>query len=702
MSGGLPVHFSGMTAEMSPPRVAIALEEVNLLQIFKQVKGEHSLTTILEEEYRQYLISHVFDVDTMKKIGELELMSGDPGTSSALSIHVTDLAHKAGVYASAVAMNQFKSALIDMQPIIMENLSTMLSENTTKVDASTPAEHMLTLEKVVTELASFAADLDTTKDTESSLSAKKKLITSELRQSWSVTENPEPGAEPSEGDDSIAKQAELEAVNKKISTLAAYSKSVRESIKSVLSDNYGTSEMDWNSESKTVRAIRLDSKLAGTADPTLAENLIVNVRTFLHAHVSKFWAIIPYLECMDADRSDPDHWKYPCEANNYSLVPSALLETYKSQSSNLFQHIWTTMSGSTQVGSTILRKTFAEKFLGDVLNDDVSVKSTKNDGMMSIYWLLTVHESAGYVEKTKLKSTLHQACNMFLSGNPQSKMEAIRFVIDKAVALKVNIDFEATIKPTVMNLRKRSPNFNELAAKYLKPHAFPDWRDQGLHILDTLLSEIDHVVDTLGMQGNMQDLQDIKSKSNEAGAKAAFAYYTGGDGTPKTSGNTDIKNGARCGALGCTNKVAPQVTAKQAKLRADNPDRKYAPPICSECMGKLKAGTVDVIKCTGNMERTLFVPNPNKANAKAAKKAAKKSNADTKSSGSDQMSQLDMKSALRELMRETFMEMRSEGNADNAGANLQIEDKTPEPEPESSTNKASAGFVKTLLETGRQ
>ena len=58
VSGGPPVHFSGMTAEMSPPRVAIALEEVNLLQIFKQVKGEHLLTTIFEDEYRQYLMSH--------------------------------------------------------------------------------------------------------------------------------------------------------------------------------------------------------------------------------------------------------------------------------------------------------------------------------------------------------------------------------------------------------------------------------------------------------------------------------------------------------------------------------------------------------------------------------------------------------------------------------------------------------------------
>ena len=74
MSGGPPVHFSDMSAGMSPPRVAVTLEEVNLLQIFKQVKGEHLLTTIFEDEYRQYLMSHVFNTDTLKKIGELELV----------------------------------------------------------------------------------------------------------------------------------------------------------------------------------------------------------------------------------------------------------------------------------------------------------------------------------------------------------------------------------------------------------------------------------------------------------------------------------------------------------------------------------------------------------------------------------------------------------------------------------------------------
>ena len=85
-----------------------------------------------------------------------------------------------------------------------------------------------------------------------------------------------------------------------------------------------------------------------------------------------------------------------------------------------------------------------------------------------IFWLLIVHESAGNVEKAKLKSTLHRSSSLFVSGNPQSKMEAIRIVVDKALTLRVKIDFEATVKPMVMTLRKRSPNFNELATKYLR------------------------------------------------------------------------------------------------------------------------------------------------------------------------------------------------------------------------------------------
>ena len=60
-------------------------------------------------------------------------------------------------------------------------------------------------------------------------------------------------------------------------------------------------------------------------------------------------------------------------------------------------------------------------------------------------------------------------------------MEAIRIIVDKALTLRVQIDFEATIKPIVMTLRKRSPNFNELAAKYLKSQNFPDWQEQGLY-----------------------------------------------------------------------------------------------------------------------------------------------------------------------------------------------------------------------------
>ena len=121
-----------------------------------------------------------------------------------------------------------------------------------------------------------------------------------------------------------------------MATLDTYSKSVRDSIKSLLAENYGAPDIDWNSEPKTVRAIKLDAKLAGTADPTLAENLIVNVRSFLHSYVSKFWALIPFLECMDENRSHPEHLRFPCEANDYGGVPKSLLETYKSQSATLF------------------------------------------------------------------------------------------------------------------------------------------------------------------------------------------------------------------------------------------------------------------------------------------------------------------------------------------------------------------------------
>ena len=150
------------------------------------------------------------------------------------------------------------------------------------------------------------------------------------------------------------------------------------------------------------------------------------------------------------------------------------------------------------------------------------------------------------------------------------------------------------MKPIVMTVRKRSPNFNELATKYLKPQNFPDWDDQGLHVLDTLLSEIDHIVDTLGMQGNMQDIADVKSKAHEVSAKAAFAFYTGAAVQPvkQAGANNENKKGMRCGALGCTNMVAASVQAKAEKIRRENPEKKFIPPICSDCMGKLKDGSV--------------------------------------------------------------------------------------------------------------
>ena len=74
----------------------------------------------------------------------------------------------------------------------------------------------------------------------------------------------------------------------------------------------------------------------------------------------------------------------------------------------------------------------------------------------------------------------------------------------------MKIDYNATVKPIVSILRKRSPNFNELATKYLGSESVKyyseGWEENGLHIFDTLLSEIDHVIDVLGMTGTREHL----------------------------------------------------------------------------------------------------------------------------------------------------------------------------------------------------
>eukprot|EP01052_Picozoa_sp_SAG31_P013340 SAG31_NODE_801_length_12013_cov_23.812070_1_plen_44_part_00 len=40
-----------------------------------------------------------------------------------------------------------------------------------------------------------------------------------------------------------------------------------------------------------MKVMKLDPKLAGKPDPKLVETLVVTLRTMLHEHVSRFWAI---------------------------------------------------------------------------------------------------------------------------------------------------------------------------------------------------------------------------------------------------------------------------------------------------------------------------------------------------------------------------------------------------------------------------
>ena len=82
-----------------------------------------------------------------------------------------------------------------------------------------------------------------------------------------------------------------------------------------------------------------------------------------------------------------------------------------------------------------------------------------------------------------------------------------------------------------------------------------------MHIFDTLLSEIDHVIDVLGMTG-VQELNDAKSKALAADARNVFAYYTSTASDSNTrqsvSGNNDgAGNGPKPdGGFACNKKCA--------------------------------------------------------------------------------------------------------------------------------------------------
>ena len=127
----------------------MTLEEVNLNEVFKQVDGESVLSTIMETEFQKYILTHVLNAETLKKLGELELELGETRRTD----HCKDLAQKAAEYAGILAVQYSTHILGKMQPIIMENLSNMLSESSTKsVETSTPG-HMVLFTKVVNELA---------------------------------------------------------------------------------------------------------------------------------------------------------------------------------------------------------------------------------------------------------------------------------------------------------------------------------------------------------------------------------------------------------------------------------------------------------------------------------------------------------------------------------------------------------------------
>lgn len=707
------MHYSGMsnTFDTSPsPAVPVTLDDINLVQVYNQVDGAKLIEEALAPEMHRLFTEKVFNKQSVSILGRLEI---EARISSEIDEPLRDMANQLCTDTLGLVSDTVRAFLEQsIQPVLTANLSTILA-GADFVSTKEAPTHMMQFGKVVLELSNLATDLDKTKDTVSALGYRKTTLTSQLRKHWTPTSDDDgrniddvptdelsdhEREEKAKHDERMEKcQQEVEEIDKRLTTLGTYSKSIRNSIKGLLAENYNTPDIEWNTEPKQMKTPKLDARLAGTPDPTLAENLIVNIRSLLHTHVSKFWALIPFLECMDENRSHADHWRFPCEANRYADVPPQLLETYKSQSGTLFQQLWSAMNGATQIGSTILRKTFAEKFLGDVLDMEVSVKSSRNDGMMSIFWLITVHESAGYVEKARLKRTIHQSASLFVSGNPQSKLEAIRVIIDKAMTLRVTIDFEATVKPIVMTLRKRSPNFNELAAKYLKQTNFPDWTEQCLHHLDTLLSEIDHTVDTLGMQSNILDLTDTQSKSGEASAKAAFAYYTGAKprhdgGNQKQHKPKDNKSSSawKCGAKDCENTVDPEVQRKQQLRRKQSqggPKKYFKPVICTECMDKLNAGTVQTITLIDGSQRRP-ITNSDSGNAGARARNAQATNpsnkSPTKSDASD--AKEEMKSTMRDILKEALLEMQTA--------------ESPEPEPEATTPERTskqASFVETLL-----
>ena len=563
-----------------------------------------------------------------------------------------------------------------------------LTQNSSDTETMTPLRgHFVTLDTVITTLETIGTELEKTRGAVATLVSRKKKLTADLIEFWTdvgddVSEilrddNSEEVDEVSESDGKNAArntkiETEVKKIDTQITSLQSHIQALRGAIKATLANHYNTPEYDWNTEPKKLQQLKLDPKLAGAPDPTLVDSLLVAIRTLLHGHVSLFWTCIPYLECMDSDREYADHWNYPCEANEYDGIPENLLDIYKSQSAFLFQHIWNSSDTTANMGAQILRKTFGEKFLGDFFDTEASIKSTKHDGMMSVFYLVSVHASAGYQERARLRSTLHHAASMFISGNPQQKLPAIRVIIDKATTLRVKIDYEATIKPICMTLRQRSPNFNDLATKYLRDQTklhLADWDNTGLDHLDTLLSEIEFIVENYGMQSNLPSLTDQKSKADEASAKAAFAAYNidgGSDGNGKsknnsTSGNQNDKTWV-CGAEGCKNKIKDSVKNKQIARRKEMKEKGEKPKspylVCTECYGKLRSGEVSVIKLKNGSERVLNKKGDRNTNAN---RSEKKRNGDNDSQDDDDSqsqassnASADTKTAVLEVMSSLF------------------------------------------------
>ena len=60
----------------------------------------------------------------------------------------------------------------------------------------------------------------------------------------------------------------------------------KSNIKSLLAAEYNTPDGPWNNESKTIKVMKLDPKLAGKPHPKLDETIVVTLSTMLHEHVS--------------------------------------------------------------------------------------------------------------------------------------------------------------------------------------------------------------------------------------------------------------------------------------------------------------------------------------------------------------------------------------------------------------------------------